>query len=226
MCGRFTLIRPRAEIAETFGVDVPAVDPRYNIAPTQQVLVIKQEDSRVAALMRWGLVPSWSSSPREGPPLINARAETVEEKPAFRAAFRKRRCLVPADGFFEWKAEGRDKRPHYFTRSDGSLFAFAALWERWQGEAGVIESVAVLTTEANELVRPCHDRMPVILGRDAQLLWLDNGAGCDAAALRELLRPYSASEMTVRLAGKAVGSPKNEGPQCLDPADPAQATLF
>src|SRR5262249_35709352 len=152
-----------------------------------QVLVIRMADSgtgRIAKQMRWGLVPSWTASPKSGPPLINARAETVEKKPVFRAAFKKRRCLVPADGFFEWKTQGKDKQAHYFTLKDGGLFAIAGLWERRESESGgILESVTLLTTVANALVLPCHERMPVILPKEAQSLWLDHSPGNDPAAL-------------------------------------------
>lgn len=223
MCGRYTLISQAVEIAEAFAVDVPSWEARYNIAPTQSVLAVRLGDTgRVCSLLRWGMVPRWAAS-LSGPPLINARSETVDHLPAFRSAFIKRRCLVPADGFFEWKAERKTKRPHHFTLK-GGLFAFAGLWERWEGEQGVVESVAILTTEANDLVRPCHDRMPVILPAEARDLWLEPRA--DTTALRALLRPYPPSEMAVREVSRAVGSPGNEGPQCLAPAGPIQANLF
>jgi putative SOS response-associated peptidase YedK len=222
MCGRYTLIRPAQAVVETFGLfDAPTWEPRFNIAPTQAVFVVRLSDGqRRGALLRWGLVPPWAVTVG-GPPLINAKAETVLARPTFRSAVRKRRCLVPADGFFEWKTEDGKKQPHYFTLSDGRLFAFAGLWERWEGEGRVVESVAVVTTEANELVRPVHDRMPVILPREAEGRWLEPGEVDEA-----LLRAYPAEEMTVRRVSPVVGSVRNEGPQCVAPAGPMQGSLF
>jgi putative SOS response-associated peptidase YedK len=228
MCGRYTLIKPAAEVAAHFdAADPPLLDARYNIAPTQKVFVIRQRgESRVCSLARWGLVPPWAKLLNDGPPLINARAETVTEKPTFRSAFKRRRCLVPADGFYEWKAEGSKKLPHYFTLAEGQLFAFAGIWERWDGgEAGIVESVATLTTEPNELVRPVHNRMPVILPAEVVPLWLDPRQE-DVKALAGLLGPYPASVMSVRLVGHAVGNVRSEGPQCIKPAGPVQAVLF
>ena len=224
MCGRFTLAREAVEVAEAFGLaEVPELFPRYNVAPTQPVFVVRlAEGRRAGSLLRWGLLPPWAASPKDGPPLINARSETVAEKPAFRSAFEKRRCLVPADGFFEWKGEGSKKVPHYFTA--GGLFAMAGLWESWRGQSGVIESVAVLTTEANELVRNFHERMPVILPPTAYGAWLDAGTGPDA--LLGMLRPFPASLMGVRAVSGVVGSVRNEGPACVAPPGPAQTLLF
>ena len=224
MCGRFTLARQAVEVAEAFALPgVPELFPRYNVAPTQSVFVVRlAEGRRAGSLLRWGLLPPWATSPKDGPPLINARSETVAEKPAFRSAFKKRRCLVPADGFFEWKADGPKKLPHYFTA--GGLFAMAGLWESWRGPAGVIESVAVLTTTANEMVRDFHERMPVILPPVAYGSWLDGDTGPDA--LLKLLQPFHASLMEVRTVNGVVGSVRNEGPACIAPAGPAQALLF
>jgi putative SOS response-associated peptidase YedK len=225
MCGRYTLIRPAEEVARAFDLaEWPDWQPRYNVAPTQQAFVVRQDGSaRAGSLMRWGLVPPWSKGPGDGPPLINARADTAHEKPAFRSAFRKRRCLLIQDGFYEWKADGTKKLPHHFTLAGGGPFAVAALWERWEGGEVPLEAVALLTTEANDIVRPCHDRMPVILPPEAQRLWPSEA---DPDALRALLVPYPASRMAARAVGKAVGSPRNEGPQCLEPAGPAQLSLF
>jgi putative SOS response-associated peptidase YedK len=220
MCGRFTLARQAVEVAEAFGLaEAPEWRPRYNVAPTQAVFVVRLlEGRRAGSLLRWGLIPPWAASPKDGPPLINARSETAAEKPAFRSAFAKRRCLVPADGFFEWKGGGAKKVPHYFTA--GGLFAMAGLWESWRGPSGVVESVAVLTTQANDLVRECHDRMPVIVPPSSYAAWL---AGGDAGGL---LRPFPASEMSVRAVSGVVGCVRNEGPDCIAPPGPRQAMLF
>jgi putative SOS response-associated peptidase YedK len=157
MCGRFTLFAPTEQVAETFTVPVPELFPRYNIAPSQPVAVVRAAPGRRQLLVcKWGLVPGWS---RDGKGFINARAETAHDKPAFRSAFRKRRCLVPADGWYEWKAEGRRKQPYLFGPTDGRPLAFAGLWEA--GRAGLaLDTCAILTTGANELAAPVHDRMP------------------------------------------------------------------
>jgi putative SOS response-associated peptidase YedK len=226
MCGRFTLTRPNTEIAEEFGLpEVPGWRPRYNVAPTQQVLAVrKMEAGRVAALLRWGLVPPWSASLAGAALLINARAETVAQKPAFRAALKKRRCLIPADGFYEWKTDGRNKLPHLFSLIDGGLLALAGLWEAWEKDGERVESVCLLTTEANEVVQAAHDRMPVILPPEARKLWLD--PVCDLGVVQSLLCPYPASAMQCRRVGAAVNSVRNEGPECLEAPAPIQRSLF
>jgi putative SOS response-associated peptidase YedK len=216
MCGRFTLTRP-AGLAEQFGVDLAAPVPRYNIAPTQQVLALRYlaEEKREAALLRWGLVPSWATDLSIGNRLLNARAETVIEKPAFRTAFLRRRCLIPADGFYEWQTVAGKKYPIHFRFHDGRLFAFAGLWERWSAPDGVvIESCTILTTSANELLRPIHDRMPVILDPKDHPAWLDP-QNKDAGGLRLLLRGWLAEEMQAVPANARVNNPRNEGPECL-----------
>jgi putative SOS response-associated peptidase YedK len=229
MCGRYTLTRPAAEVAAEFAAgDPPATAPRYNVAPTQPALVVRRAgERRQCSLLRWGLVPPWSESP-SGSALINAMSETAAGKRTFRDAFRRRRCLVPADGFFEWLAEGKKRHPYLFALADGGLFAFAGLWEAWEKEGERLESVCILTTEANELVRPLHDRMPVILPRQAHDLWLDPAVD-DPNRLQELLRPFPAALMAARAVSAAVNSVKNEGPQCVAPAEPAgpsQTSLF
>jgi putative SOS response-associated peptidase YedK len=179
MCGRFTLRAPAAEVATLFDlIEATALDVRWNIAPTQPVLCIGENGGRRAAgFMRWGLVPDWEDDPKTGSRLINARCETLAEKPTFREAFRRRRCLIPADGFYEWKAEGKRKVPYLFHRPDRKPFAFAGLWERRQreGEQPLL-TCTIITTAANGLVRPLHDRMPVILTREQWTEWLKPGA--------------------------------------------------
>jgi len=221
MCGRFTLISDRIVIARTFGLDdVPELAPRYNVAPTQTVLAVRTgPDGLQCALLRWGLVPSWSADASGAAKLINARSETAANKPAFRSAFKRRRCVVPADGFFEWVQVGRKKQPQYFSLRGGGPFAFAGLWEAWEKEGQRLETVSILTTDANALVRPAHDRMPVILPHGAEAAWLERGA-------EELLRPYPAEEMAVRAVSDRVNSARNEGPECVEPAGPAQQSLF
>lgn len=222
MCGRFTLSATTQVLARQFQLTVPIpLEPRFNIAPTQQVPVVRmapEKAQRELALLRWGLVPSWAKDLRLGARLINARAETVGEKPAFRASFRRRRCLVPADGFYEWQpVDPKQKQPHYIRRRDGGLFAFAGLWDRWEGTDGkIIDSFTVLTTEANELLRTMHERMPVIVGPEDYELWLDPAVH-DAERLQPLLRPYPAAEMAAYPVGPGVNSPKKDDPQCVAP---------
>ncbi|HKI36710.1 MAG TPA: SOS response-associated peptidase [Gemmataceae bacterium] len=221
MCGRFTLFASGDELARLFGFEtagVPALEPRYNVAPTQPVAAVRLDDGRRAlVLLRWGLIPSWAKDPGIGNSLINARSETAAEKPSFRSAFRQRRCLVPASGFYEWQATGgKHKQPYHFRRRDGKPFAFAGLWERWHdGDGQPVETCAILTTEANAVVRPVHDRMPVILPPGDFAAWLDpRTPGAEVGAL---LRPYPAEEMTGVPVGRYVSNPRNEGPQCLTP---------
>jgi putative SOS response-associated peptidase YedK len=200
-------------------LDVPEeLAPRYNIAPTQPVLAVRTVPAgeRELVTLRWGLVPAWADDPSIGNRLINARAETVADKPAFRAAFRARRCLVLADGFFEWQKVGGRKQPYYFRLREGSPFAFAGLWERWGKGATTLETCTLLTTEANELLRPVHDRMPVILPRERFVRWLDPDFRA-AAELESLLRPYPAEDMTGYPVSARVNNPRNEGPLCVEP---------
>jgi putative SOS response-associated peptidase YedK len=228
MCGRFTLHRPARDVADNFGLFiVPWITPHYNIAPTQSILTVRADGNgvREGALLRWGLVLPWADSQSSGPPLFNARSETAPDKPAFRGALKSRRCLVPADGFFEWKVEGKGKVPHYFRHAEDRLLAFAGLWECWEREGQVVESVAILTTGANELVRPLHDRMPVILPAEVHALWLDP-ARKDVRQLQELLVPFPAEAMSVYPVGSVVSSVKNDSEQCIAPLVSAQRSLF
>ena len=221
MCGRFSQRTPAKKIADKFKVEeVPPLVERYNVAPTQAVLGIRAVDEvREATFFKWGLVPHWAKDPAIGNKLINARAETVTEKPSFREAFLRRRCLVPADGFFEWSRQGDRKRPYYFRmKNDGEPFAIAGLWERWEGgDGGPLETCTLLTTEANDLLTPYHDRMPVILEPEDYALWL----GDDARQLElvpDLLRPYPASKMIGYPVSTAINSPYNEGVELIEPS--------
>jgi putative SOS response-associated peptidase YedK len=220
MCGRFVRLSSGDELARLFDVeaaDVPELFPRYNIAPTQPVAAVRLaegEGRRRIALLRWGLIPSWSKDPRMGQSLINARAETVAEKPAFRAAFKARRCLIPASGFYEWQATGgKHKQPYHIRMRDGQPFAFAGLWERWLAEGEPVETCAILTTTPNAVVRPVHQRMPVIVAPGDFAAWFDPAT--PPAELHALLRPYPADEMTAVPVGRYVSNPRNEGPRCL-----------
>lgn len=220
MCGRFT----QADIAELDRaifklLDVPALEPKYNIAPTEEAAVIREEAGGTRSLeqLRWGLVPSWAEHPSIGNRLINARSESVTQKPAFRDAFHARRCLVPADGFYEWAKTPTGRQPYYIRVHGGEVFALAGLWEYYEGEGGPIESFTIITTDTNDLVRPVHDRMPVILAPADYDAWLDP-ANPDYRGLRALLRPYPAGDMDMVPVSRYVNKPQNKGPECVEPA--------
>jgi putative SOS response-associated peptidase YedK len=224
MCGRFTLRAPASQIAEQFALfDSAEFRARYNIAPTQDVAAVRVRPDVAAgrrhlAWLRWGLIPSWAKDAAIGNRMINARAETVAEKPAFRTPLARRRCLVLADGFYEWQKAGTKKQPYFIRMADERPFAFAGLWESWEGpDHALVESCTIITTEANALVRPVHDRMPVILARDDYERWLDPAVR-DAAALVPLLRPYPAEAMSATPVSAFVNSPAHDGPQCIEPA--------
>jgi putative SOS response-associated peptidase YedK len=223
-----------ADLEARFLFDDPVefvVTPRYNIAPTQDApVVVMREGHRRLEKFRWGLVPPWADDPGMGARMINARAETVHQSKAFRSAFTRRRCLVPASGFFEWKKEqgGARKTPYNFFMKDEQAFAFAGLWEIWQRDPNSppLHSFTIITTDANGLVKPVHDRMPVILSRDAETVWLDPGQG-DEHALRALLRPCPVGDMACHTVSALVNSPKNDSPECIRPAStPQQENLF
>ncbi|HPC82022.1 MAG TPA: SOS response-associated peptidase [Thermoanaerobaculaceae bacterium] len=217
MCGRYTLASPGNVVAEVFGLDeVPELRPRYNIAPAQDVVVVRaREGRRELATVRWGLVPAWAKDLTIGHKLINARAETLAAKPAFRAALRARRCLVVADGFYEWQPTAGRKQPWYFQLSDGRPFALAGLWERWQAPGiDPLESCAIVTTEANELVAPVHGRMPAILSPEGSARWL---AGGPAGELRALLVPFPSEKMRAHPVSLRVNSPVVDDRGCIEP---------
>ncbi len=217
MCGRFYLFSTGAAVAGLFDLTGSVeIAPRYNIAPSQPVAVVRLgENGRVLAPLRWGLVPSWAKDAKFAP--INARSETVADKPTFRQAMRKRRCLVPADGFFEWMRQGKAKQPFCFCLFEDKPFAFAGLWDRWEGPTGLIDTCCILTTAANELVGPAHDRMPVMMERNSFEQWLDP-AEQNADALAWMLRPYRADAMRAYPVSPLVNSTKNDDARCLDPA--------
>ncbi|HZH32962.1 MAG TPA: SOS response-associated peptidase [Pyrinomonadaceae bacterium] len=220
MCGRFAQRSDPKRLAKEFKVaEAPAVEARYNIAPTQNILGVRTvSDEREMAFFKWGLIPSWAKDASMGARLINARAETVEEKPSFRQAFKQRRCIIPVDGFYEWRREGGKKQPFFFRLRDERPFGFAGLWERWEGEAGAaINSCTILTTEANEVLRPVHERMPVILHPDDYELWLDVDAR-KRDLVKELLRPYAAEEMLGYPVSASINSPQNQGATLIERA--------
>jgi putative SOS response-associated peptidase YedK len=217
VCGRFTQASPGEVIAELFDLpEVPRLAPRWNIAPTQPVGAVRTGagGARELVELHWGLIPSWAKERSVGARMINARAETVAEKPAFRAALRARRCLIVADGFYEWRKTGARKQPHFIRLRDGRPFAFAGLWERWAaGPDEAVESCVIVTTTPNELLAPIHDRMPVILAPSDFAGWLDPGTR-DASRVLPLLRPHPADEMEAYPVGLRVNNPGNDDPSC------------
>jgi putative SOS response-associated peptidase YedK len=219
VCGRFTLRTPAKVLAELFDVaNVPDREPHYNIAPTQAVAVVRLQaggEGRELARMRWGLIPAWAGDPAIGNRLINARSETVATKPAFRQAFRSRRCLIPADGFYEWERLSGRKQPYYIRLKGDRPFGFAGLWEKWERAEVPIESCTILTTQANELVGSIHDRMPVIISPDDYALWLDPRCQ-DSRKLEALLRPFPAAEMTACPVSMLVNNPRNDLERCTE----------
>jgi len=220
MCGRFTLTQP-AYIAAKFGLDNFApvepefYTPRFNVAPTQRIVVIPTRDmQREARRMRWGLIPYWAKDSKIGSNLINARAEGIATKPAFRSAFKSRRCLIPADGFYEWEQTSRGKQPYRIMLASGELFAFAGLWERWRSPEGeTIESCCIITCEPNELAARFHDRMPVIIAAEDYDPWL---IGTPEQALA-LLKPYPTALMRAYPVSAKVNRPANDTPELVDP---------
>jgi len=207
MCGRFTMKASPAALQEVFPLlEIPEFPPRGNICPTQTVAAVRNESQGEAHFvnLRWGLVPFWADDIKIGARLINARRETVADKPAFRTAFRKRRCLIVADGFYEWQTINRKKQPYHFGRRDSKPFAFAGLWDRWDKGETPIESCTIITTEANELVRPLHERMPVILHFQDFDRWLDTNE--DPKMLQALLQPLPAELMVSQVVEKVEGA--------------------
>jgi len=229
MCGRFVRKLTVDEISEEFDAAISddcTLEPSFNVAPTQQVAVVVQDGVKQIVGVRWGLIPSWSDDPRVGNKLINARAETVATKAAFRDSFRDRRCLVVADGFYEWKKAGPMKLPVYVSLKSGKPFGFAGLWERWKSPEGEwVTTCTVITTTANDVMQPIHDRMPVILPRELEDQWLDPET--DESALLDLLKPYPPDAMETRYVSSVVNSTKIDSPECLGPAEEPEApTLF
>ncbi|HEX9800874.1 MAG TPA: SOS response-associated peptidase [Thermoanaerobaculia bacterium] len=220
MCGRYVVTTPGEVLAELFELDEkPHLTPRYNVAPTQEVAIVRwrQEGGRELALVHWGLVPFWAKERAIGSRLINARAESISQKPSFRDSFKKRRCLIPADGFYEWqKADGR-KQPWLVRLRGGEPFAFAGLWSSWQDREsdGTLESCTIVTTTPNELAKRIHDRMPVILPWERHATWLDPAAASDT--LQALLVPYPVDEMEAFPVSTWVNSPAHEEPRCVEP---------
>lgn len=224
MCGRFSLrARNAALLAEYFGiVDVPLLKPRYNIAPSQPVPVLRlkprqSNSQRELVLLRWGLIPSWAKDPAVGNRMINARAESVAVKPAFRGALQRRRCLLVADGFYEWQGASRSKQPYFIRFRDDRPFAFAGLWESWEGpDHSAIDSCTIITSAANEMIRPIHDRMPVILPPESYKVWLDPGRQ-KFEEIAVLLVPFSSEEMEAYPVSTLVNNATHDEPGCVEP---------
>jgi len=226
VCGRFTLHHSTEDIAERFLVEQTTLElaPRYNIAPSQQVPAVVQQKGRSLQQFKWGLVPSWAKDPAIGNRLINARGESVADKPAFRQALRRRRCLVPASGYYEWKRHGSGKVPHFIHRPDGALLALAGIWEEWQTPDGApLRTVALITTEPNPFAATIHTRMPAILDRRAEAAWLDP-SGTSARDVVPLLKPF-AGDLAAHPVSAAVNRVSEDGPSGIEPVElpPADA---
>lgn len=219
MCGRFAQLEPVSTIIRAFLIDDVLVDviPAYNIPPGSSIIsVLARDGKRVLVSFQWGLVPSWAKDSSIGQNMINARAETVSQKPSFKAAFKSRRCLIIASGFYEWKREGKIKVPFYITLTSGQPFGFAGLHETWMSPQGKeLHTCTIITTGANDIMRPIHDRMPVIIPREHEKMWLDARATPDEALA--LLVPYPADEMTAYPVSTLVNSPKNDSAACIAP---------
>ena len=217
MCGRYNLISNLTVLGERFQSDATqlTLEAAYNVAPTQNVLTVVGGESRRAGFMRWGLIPLWAKNRSIGSRMINARAETVAEKPSFRDAFRRRRCLVLADGFYEWQRRGSGKRPMRVAMQSREPFAFASIWSIWDDpEDNSIPTCAIITTSANELLRLIHHRMPVILPREMEGFWLDRSIQ-DPGALRSVLTPYPDDPMEAYEVSTLVNSVANDGPELI-----------
>lgn len=220
MCGRFTLknVERLLDRLKARGIDVDGINdiaPHYNIAPTQEILTVTQEAMREAKFLQWGLIPSWSKEPKG---FINARVETIEEKPSFKESFERRRCLILADGFYEWERNGKISQPYYFQLKQSEPFAFAGIWDRWRYDGGSITSCAIVTTTANELLAKIHTRMPVILRPESYDLWLsDHSRGAD---LNEVLVPFPAGEMMSHAVGYEVNNAKIDDPNLICEVEP------
>lgn len=230
MCGRFRLGKGRQALKKYFGAaNEVEWEPRYNIAPTQDIVTVRQDAAtpqRQLSLMRWGLIPSWSKDASGAAKMINARCESAADRPAFAQALELRRCLIPADGFYEWQRMGKSKQPYCIALANDDIFAFAGIWERWKAPDGNwIKSCSILTTSANELVRDVHDRMPVILPPESYDLWLDPGFK-DRDGIADLLKPMSAAAMKKYPVSTRVNSVDNDDAECSAPSIQAQTSMF
>jgi len=230
MCGRYTLKTPVERLSEKFQFpQVIPLKPRYNIAPSQPVAVVRlvpEDNDRKFAMLRWGLIPAWTKDLKKARMPINAKSETVADLPSFRDAYRKRRCLIPADGFYEWKQEGGRKQPVFIHMKDGEPFAFAGLWEHWEKpDQEPIDSCVILTTEPNELLAQVHNRMPIILAPKDYDLWLDPDAQ-QVDRLKPLLSPFPPERMTYFPVNLRVNNPKHDDPLCVEPLPEPRSGLY
>ena len=222
MCGRFTLFADAIQIADRFYVvnlDQSLVRPRYNIAPSQNIAAIVRDGERQQnrlGMLRWGLIPVWAKDMSIGYKMINARSETVHEKPSYKRLLKKRRCLIPASGFFEWKKVGNRKQPFHIRLKNEELFAFAGLWDQWEYEGEIINSCTIITTKPNDLMKEIHNRMPVILTKENEKIWLDKEID-EPNELQNLLQPFESKQMEAYEVTTEVGSPKNEGSELVEP---------
>lgn len=222
MCSRYSMTSPPEAVRRLFKyAETPTFPPRFNIAPTQPVAIVRidHDGARAFALVRWGLIPSWAKDPASFSTLINARSETAAEKPSFRASLRHRRCLVPADAFYEWTGEKGARQPHLIRRRDGDMLAFAGIWESWLGSDGSeFESMAILTAPANEQMKPIHDRMPLILEPSHFETWLDCRSG-SSEPVRASLEARTAPELEIFPVSQELNNPRNERPSVQDPVE-------
>lgn len=222
MCGRYVLSATPEQLQQEFNLaELPTIESRYNIAPSQPMAIITNDAPQEVTLVKWGLVPHWSKDPAIGNKMINARSETAAEKPSFRTSFKYRRCLIPASGFYEWKKTDNGKVPQYIYLQDEPVFSFAGLWSVWTDpEGGELWTATILTTDANDKMKSLHDRMPVILPRESRELWLDKEA--DPAALQSLMKPYDKGTIEYYPVSKAVNKPANDNPTLIERDDPPQ----
>ena len=218
MCGRFTLHAPESRIREAFNLEHTeplGLKARYNIAPSQDIPIIRDAETGYELTMaRWGLIPGWSKESKTKYSTINARIESAAEKPAYRTPFKRRRCLIPADGFYEWKQVNGNKIPHHIRMRDGGVFAFAGLWDRWEGEDGSIESCTIIVMPSNEVMKPIHERMPAIIAPAHYDWWLDSRV-TDKQEIMQYLTSVPSSQLAIYPVSTWVNSPKNNGERCI-----------
>jgi putative SOS response-associated peptidase YedK len=218
MCGRFYLDVAREQLKDHYELPLaPDLVPRFNIAPSQDILVVRVTPGhkRECVPLHWGLIPGWAMEEKTPYHMINARAETLAEKPAFRTAYRHRRCLIPVSGFYEWQAKGKQKQPYAIGMKDGGIFSLAGLWEHWEGLQGkIVESCTIIVTDANKLLAPIHERMPLIIAVENYARWLDPDIQ-DPDRLRTLLRPFPAGRMQAHTVSQHVNNPENDNPECI-----------
>ena len=222
MCGRFSLHTPESQIREAFNleqIEPLGLNPRFNIAPSQDIPIVRDTDTGPEmTLARWGLVPSWSKESKSKYSTINARIESVADKPTYRTPFKRRRCLIPADGFYEWQQVAGNKVPHHIRMKDGKVFAFAGLWDHWEGEGKTLDSCTIIVMPSNEVMRPIHERMPAIIAPAHYDLWLDSRI-TDKQEIMQYLTSAPSSQLTAYPVSTWVNSPKNNDERCIQPTN-------